>query len=159
MLESCSPTKILSVTRLLNMPPPPSIKLDSAATSFNPAYTVKFKNRAYTVNFFMLHQIHSMVHFQGHSKALARLITGFFVENLYKLESLNNFTFSYNYFNGKDRAYESQNRKGIVLDDADNGFLDRPKQKSPKECHIVVSKPIEPCSVNSSDYHINWKCN
>ncbi|KAK3222643.1 hypothetical protein Dsin_009668 [Dipteronia sinensis] len=37
------PTEILQGTEILTMPPPPSIKLDSAATSFNRAYTVKFE--------------------------------------------------------------------------------------------------------------------
>ncbi|KAE8690363.1 Pollen-specific leucine-rich repeat extensin-like protein 4 [Hibiscus syriacus] len=73
------------------------------------------------------------------------MLAGFMSDDVCRLPSLKNFSFSYNYFSGEAESCLPLNRKGIVFDDIGNCIPDRPKQKSAKECQPVVSRPVE-CS-------------
>ncbi|XP_019052652.1 PREDICTED: pollen-specific leucine-rich repeat extensin-like protein 3 [Nelumbo nucifera] len=70
-------------------------------------------------------------------------LTGFVPEGICKLPNLVNFTFSYNYFRGESPECESSRTKDVVVDDTDNCFPDRPKQKASKTCTPVVNRPVD----------------
>ncbi|MBA0820053.1 hypothetical protein Gohar_022091, partial [Gossypium harknessii] len=73
------------------------------------------------------------------------MLTGFASDDICRLPSLKNFTFSSNYFNGEAESCQPSKREDCVFDDVSNCIPDRPKQKSAKECHPVLSRPVE-CS-------------
>nr|GME14743.1 pollen-specific leucine-rich repeat extensin-like protein 3 [Ipomoea batatas] len=73
------------------------------------------------------------------------VLTGIVPEGICRLRNLKNFTFSYNYFNGEEEGCDPSSRKEVVLEDKSNCLPGRPNQKAQKDCHKVVSKPVD-CS-------------
>ncbi|XP_006300291.2 pollen-specific leucine-rich repeat extensin-like protein 3, partial [Capsella rubella] len=72
-------------------------------------------------------------------------LTGFVPENICKLPKLVNLTYAFNYFNGQGDLCIPGSRTEIALDDTRNCLPDRPKQRSARECAIVISRPVD-CS-------------
>ncbi|EOA33189.1 hypothetical protein CARUB_v100136950mg, partial [Capsella rubella] len=70
-------------------------------------------------------------------------LTGFVPENICKLPKLVNLTYAFNYFNGQGDLCIPGSRTEIALDDTRNCLPDRPKQRSARECAIVISRPVD----------------
>ncbi|KAG8386857.1 hypothetical protein BUALT_Bualt03G0192600 [Buddleja alternifolia] len=71
------------------------------------------------------------------------MMSGIVPEGICVLPSLNNFTFSYNFFCEEEGICTNLTSKGIVFDDRRNCLPEKPFQRSKRECDAVEKQPVD----------------